>query len=303
VKSLRVIGVSIVAFAAMLWVAGAGWTSPLAPASTSAASANSVTFEDSTAERPDSPDITTVVVSNTNGGQISFKINPFARLTDDMLIGIDLDTDSNASTGDPDTGADYAIELFRGTANLFRWDGSGFSRRQNDPLQATLSFSGLTIKINRSELGGTSRIGFDVIVITGIAVDSSGELDFNNAHADFAPDPGHGLWSYQVKTAALRLVPKSFALSPSRPRAGGLLTANLVVARNDTGAVLKGGTVTCTATVGGARVAVRVHKFVGNQARCAWQVPGSARGKSFRGAVTVLFEGKRISRSFTATVG
>jgi hypothetical protein len=298
--SLRVIGVLAVATAAMLCVAGAGWTSPLAPAATAA---NQTTFEDSTAERPDSPDITTVVVSNTNSGLISFKINPFPRLTDDMLIGIDLDTDSNAATGDPDTGADYSIELFRGAANLFRWDGTNFSRRQNDPLQATLSFSGLTIKINRSELGGTSKLGFGVIVITGIAVDSSGDLDFNNARADLAPDPGHGLWSYQVKTAALRLVSKGFALSPSRPRAGGTLTANLTVARNDTGAVLKGGTVVCSATVGGARVAVRVHKFVGTQARCAWQVPGSARGKPLRGTVTVLFEGKRISRSFTATVG
>jgi hypothetical protein len=298
--SLRVIGVLAVATAAMFCVAGAGWTSPLAPAATAA---NQTTFEDSTAERPDSPDITTVVVANTNSGLISFKINPFPRLTDDMLIGVDLDTDSNPATGDPDTGADYSIELFRGAANLFRWDGTNFSRRQNDPLQATLSFSGLTIKINRSELGGTSKLGFGVIVITGIAVDSSGDLDFNNARADLAPDPGHGLWSYDVKTAALRLVSKGFALSPSRPRAGGMLTANLTVARNDTGAVLKGGAVVCSATVGGARVAVRVHKFVGSQARCAWQVPGSARGKSFRGTVTVLFEGKRISRSFTATVG
>jgi hypothetical protein len=298
--AMRLIGVTAVASAAVLCVAGAAWTSPAAPAATAA---NSVTFEDSTGERPDSPDITTVVVSNTNSGLISIKINGPARLTDDMLIGIDLDTDNNPATGDPDSGADFSIELFRGSANLFRWDGTTFSRRQNDPLQATLSFSGLTIKINRSELGGTSRLGIGVIVITGIVVDSSGEPDFSNARADLAPDPGHGLWKYEVKTAPLRLVAKSFALSPSRPRAGGTLTANLVVARNDTGALLKGGSVICSATVGGARVAVRVHAFVGSQARCAWRVPSSARGKPFHGSVTVLFEGKRISRSFTATVG
>ncbi len=298
---LRVIGVTAIVSVVLPCSAGGAWTSAAAPTATTA---NSVTFQDSTGERPDSPDITTVVVSNTNTGDITFKINPFARLTDDMLIGIDLDSDANASTGDLDTGADYAIELFRGTANLFRWDGTTFSRRQNDPPQSTLTFSGLSIKINTSELGSTTRFNFDVIVITGLAIDpSTGDLDFTNARADFAPDPGHGLWNFSVKTVPLRLLAKSFALTPRRPLAGRTLTANMTVARNDTGAVLKGGSVICSATVGGARVAVRIHKFVGSQARCAWQIPSSARGKSIHGSVTVVFEGKRISRSFAATVG
>jgi hypothetical protein len=300
VKLLRVIGVCAVVAGAVLWTAGGAWTSPAAP---SKAAANSVTFQDSTGERPDAPDITTIVVSNTNSGELSFKINPFARVTDDMLIGIDIDIDANAATGDPDTGADYAIELFRGTANLFRWDGTNFSRRQNDPPQATLTFSGPTIKINTSELGNTTHLKFDAIVITGIVVDSSGDLDFTNARADIAPDFGHGLYDYPVKTAPLRLVAKGFALSPRRPVAGRTLTANLTVARNDTGAVLKGGSVVCSARVAGARVAVRVHRFVGSQARCAWAVPSSARGKPFRGSITVVFEGKKITRSFSATVG
>jgi hypothetical protein len=299
--SLRVIGVTIVASAVLFCLAGGAWSSTATP---SATTANSVTFQDSTGERPDSPDITTVVVSNTNTGSISFKINGPARLTDDMLVGLDVDSDNNPATGDPDTGADYAIELFRGTANLFRWDGTTFSRRQNDPPQATLTFSGLTITLNASELGNTARLGFDVIVITGLIIDpSSGDLDFTNARADLAPDPGHGLWNYTVKAVPLRLLAKSFALTPRRPQAGRTLTASMTVARNDTGAVLKGGSVICSATVGGARVAVRVHKFVGSQARCAWQIPSSARGKSIRGSITIVFEGKRISRSFAATVG
>lgn len=298
---LRVIGVTAVVSVVLPCSAGEAWTSAAAPTATTA---NSTTFQDSTGERPDAPDITTVVVSNTNTGEITFKINPFARLTDDMDVDIYLDTDANAGTGDPDTGADYVIDLFRGSADLFRWDGTNFSRRQNDPPQATLTFSGLSIRINASELGNTARLNFLVLVITGIVVDpSSGEQDFTNARADIAPDLGHGLWSYSVKTAPLRLLAKSFALTPSRPQAGRTLTANMTVARNDTGAVLKGGSVICSATVGGAHVAVRVHKFVGSQARCAWQLPSSARGKSIHGSVTVVFEGKRISRSFAATVG
>lgn len=297
---LRVIGATAVASAVLPCSAGGAWTSAATPRGTTA---NTVTFQDSTGERPDAPDITTVVVSNTNAGAISVKINGFPRLTDDMLVGIDVDSDNNAATGDPDTGADYSIELFRGAANLFRWDGTTFSRRQNDPPQSTLTFSGLTITINASELGNTARLNFGVIVITGIVVDSSGDLDFSNARGDVAPDPGHGLWNYSVKTVPLALLAKSFVLTPRRPQGGRTLTATMVVARNDTGAVLKGGSVICSATVAGTRVEVRVRKFVGNQARCVWQIPSSARGKSIRGSITVLFEGKRVSRSFAATVG
>jgi hypothetical protein len=299
---LRVIGVSAVTAAAVLCTAGGAWTSAAAP---TVATANSITFQDSTGERPDSPDITTVVVSNTNSGDLTFKINPFPRLTDDMLVGIDIDSDANAATGEPNTGLDYAIEVFRGDSALFRWDGTNFTRRQNDPPSATLTFAGptLTTKINASELGNTTHLKFGVTVITGIVVDSSGELDGTNARLDFAPDQGHGLYDYPVRTAPVRLLAKKFALSPSRPTAGRTLTANLTVARNDTGATLKGGTVACTATVGGARIAVRVHRFVGSQARCAWVIPSSARGKSIRGSITVLFEGKRITRNFAARVG
>jgi hypothetical protein len=298
VKLSRVIGVSAIFFAVLAFAAGGAW----APAATTVSTANSTTFQDSTGERADSPDITTVVVSNTNAGAISFKINGPARLTDDMLADLVIDSDNNAATGDPDTGGEYAIELFGGEANLFRWDGTNFSRRTNDPPQSTLTFSQLTITINASELGNTTRFNFAVTVITGITI-VNGDLDFSAARADFAPDLGHGLWNYTVNTAPLKLVAKSYTRTPSRPLAGRTFTAALTVARNDTGAILKGGQVICSATVGGARITARVRKFVGSQARCSWLIPGSARGKPIRGSITVVFEGRRISRSFSATVG
>jgi hypothetical protein len=298
VKLSRIIGVSTIFFAVLVLAAGGAW----APAATTKAAAGSTTFQDSTAERPDSPDITTVVVANTNAGAITFRVNGPTRLTDDMLVDIVVDSDNTATTGDPDTGGEYAIELFGGEANLFKWDGTNFSRRTNDPPQSTLTFSQLAISINASELGNTTRFNFAITVITGVTV-VNGDLDFSSARADFAPDLGHGLWNYKVNTAPLKLVAKGFKLTPSRPVAGRTFTAALTVARNDTGAVLKGGTVVCTATVGGARITARVRKFVGTQARCAWSVPGSARGRPFRGSIAVVFEGRRISRSISATVG
>jgi hypothetical protein len=77
----------------------------------------------------------------------------------------------------------------------------------------------------------------------------------------------------------------------------------MVAARNDTGAVLAGGQVTCSATVGGRRLTARIHRIVNKEARCVWLIPSTARGQTIRGSIAVAFEGVKVSRSFAATVG
>jgi hypothetical protein len=281
----------------------------LVPSAAGAPAANSTTFQDSTGEQAGAPDITTVVVSNNDAGVISFEINVPGRgaLTEDMIVEIVIDADNNPATGDPDpanSGGDYAIELFGGTATLYRWDGTTYSRRGADPPQSSLIFSGLKISINASELGNTTRFNFNTFVATGVIFDrNTGDIDFSKAQADFAPDLGHGLWNFVVRVGQLRLGVKSFSLSPRRPQAGRAFTASMVATRSDTGATLAGGQVSCTATVGGKRLAPRVHAFAGTRARCAWQIPASARGQKLRGTITVVFEGRRVGRSFSATVG
>jgi len=291
---------------ALVVVAGA---CALVPGAVGAPLNNTATFQDSTGERQGAPDITTVVVSNNNAGIVTFKINVPGRatLTDDMLVAFTIDADNNPATGsqDPeDRGGDYAIQLFGGTSDLFRWDGTTYSRNGADPPQASLRFSGMTVFINASDLGNSKRLNFNALVLTGIVVDqNTGDTDFSKAIGDLAPDPGHGFFSYQVKVGQLKLNVKSFALSPSRPQAGRTLTATMSATRSDTGAALAGGQVLCTATIGGKRLAFRTRGFSGGRARCGWQVPASARGQKIRGTITVVFEGRRVSRSFSATVG
>jgi hypothetical protein len=297
----------VVAACAGLTLAVGGALSPAADAAPAASSANRTTFEDSRAEMPNAPDITNVVVTNNDAGRITITINGLPRLVEGMLVGIDIDSDNNPATGSQDPlslGADYAIELLPGNANLFRWDGTGFTRRSNDPPQSTLVFSGttLSVSINAAELGNTTRFNFGVVVVTGIITDSQGNPDFTNAQFDAAPDIGHGFWNYTVRVAPLRLQARSFSLSPRPPRAGSALTARMVAARSDTGAVVTGGRVVCNATVGGRRIA-GAGRFVGREARCTWRVPGSARGARIRGSIAVVFEGRRVTRSFSATVG
>jgi hypothetical protein len=304
VQPLKLFGMAAIAAAMLATQAVAA-----GPTSVSRALPNSVTFPDSTGENPTGgPDIARVVASNNDAGQISFEIGLPNRtsLPPEMLVNVDIDADNNPATGDPETlGADYAIEFFQGQANLFKWDGTNFTRRQGDPAQVSLITSAtaasLTISINAAELNATKRFNFGVIVITGIVVNQqTGDLAFENARFDLAPDAGHGLWNFQVRTAPLRLVARRF--NAGRPVAGRLHTVRMVAARSDTGAVLTGGQVRCAATIAGRRVAAKVHKFVGQEARCAWQIPSGARGGTIRGSITVVFEGLTVRRSFSATI-
>ena len=281
---LAAVGAACVAFPA---AAATERQVPLRAASPAAALDNSTTFEDSVGEDALAPDITTIVVSNNGAGLITFKINMPNRsaFTGDMILDVLVDTDANPKTGDPDSlGADYAMELFQGSINLFRWDGTTFSGSGGVP-QSSLIFSyangALTIRISAADLGNTKKFNFGVLVSSGVVFNSStGDLDFSNSHSDLAPDRGHGFYAYTVKLKPLALVVKKFVKQPASPRAGGAFSVRLVAARNDTGAVLQSGRVTCVATVGGKRLAARTHAVVHQKATCTWTIPASARGQT-----------------------
>jgi hypothetical protein len=287
--------------------AGAGTFGPSSPARVAA---NSATFQDSTGEDPLAPDITTVVVSNNDAGMITFRINipNRAAFDRDMLLGLFVDTDNNAATGDPTTfGADYAIQLLLGDIALFRWDGENFTRRPGDPASTSLLFSyngGVTINISAAELGNTKSFGFSTFVLSGLVIDeTTGDIDFTNAHGDAAPSVDAGLYKFEVKTAPPKLLVKKLVTSPSKPAAGKLFSAKLTVTRSDTGAVLKGGQVTCVGRAGGAALRAKTHRFVGNQAVCIWLIPAGAKGKSFKGSVAVVFEGLRAAKAVSGQIG
>lgn len=271
------------------------------------ASANSTSYQDSSGENPAAPDITTLVVSNTDAGLISFRINLPNRpqLTQDMLIAFEVDSDNNPNTGSPE-GTDYAIELFFGEVSLFRWDGTGFTRRAGDPPATSLIFAyqgGVTITISASELGNTKAFKFNAVAISGIVLDPvTNDLDFTNAVGDAAPAFGAGLYSYQVKLTPPTLVVKKLTPSPARPTAGLSFTLRLVAARSDTGAVVQNGKVTCVGRVGNARLKAQVQRVVAGAATCTWNLPPTAKAKTFRGSVAVVFEGLKASQGYVGKV-
>jgi hypothetical protein len=273
-----------------------------------AGAANSVTFADSTGE-PGVKDITTIVVSNDDQGIVTFRINvpSLPVYTVDVDVDIYVDTDNNAATGSTDIpGVDYVIQLFRGEINLYRWDGTDFTRRFGDPPATTLIYqwaNGVNIKISAAELGNTKRMRFFAGVISGIVFnETTGEPDFTNSVADFAPDLGRGFFTYDVKIAPARVVFKSLKTAPASPKAGKTFTVRMAATRSDTGAAIINGRVDCTAKAGLRNVRPNSERFVGGQAVCVFTVPANAAGKTLRGTITIVFEGKRLVRPFSAKV-
>jgi hypothetical protein len=294
-RSLRpVLGLAILAAVFMVAPAGA---------------ANSVTYQDSTGEPGGVKDITTVVVSNDDKGMITFKLNvPSApSYTVDVDVDIYVDTDNNANTGAVDIGGvDYVIQLFRGEINLYKWDGTDFTRRFGDPPATTLIYqwsNGVSIRISAAELGNAKTFKFFAGVISGITFnETTGEPDFTNSVADFAPDLGRGFYTYEVKVAPARVVFKSLKTAPASPKAGGTFTVRMAATRSDTGAPIINGRVTCTAKAGARTMRPNSARFVGGNAVCVFSVPRGTAGKTIRGTIKITFEGKSLTRPFSTKI-
>jgi hypothetical protein len=269
------------------------------------AKANSQTFTDSTGEDANAPDITTVAVSNDDAGLVTFKVNISNRpaLTADMFMLVYLDTDQHATTGDTKAfGADYLLELDPGSVNLFKWNGSDYTAA---PSQSSVTYSydstGATIRASAGDLGGTKGFNFGLDAVSGVTTDASGNADFSKAHDDFAPDLGHGFYSYQVLTKLVLSV-SSFTTSPKPAKSGKTFVANLAANENDTSGPVQAGTVACTATVVGNHLSATAHRVANGLATCSWSVPRNEKGKTLRGTVSLTVKGTTVVRTFAVKV-
>jgi len=155
--------------------------------------ANSQTYPDSTGEDPAAADITGVVVSNDDNGVITFQTNISNRpaLTGDMGVSVFIDTDQNATDGaGPDfDGAEIELALDSTGVDLGKWNGTGFGFTGSPSSLVASYANGAIIKVKAADVGLTT-FNFFAATITGT------NPDF---HFDFAPDPGHGTFNYQVK--------------------------------------------------------------------------------------------------------
>jgi hypothetical protein len=65
---------------------------------------------------------------------------------------------------------------------------------------------------------------------------------------------------------------------------------------------VQNGKVTCVGRVWNARLKAQVQRVVAGAATCTWNIPVTAKGKTFRGSVAVVFEGLKASQGYASKV-
>ena len=250
------------------------------------ANTNPATFVDTQNDSGTAPDLRTVVASNDTAGAFKFRIN-VSKLTfpSNVLVSLALDTDQNAGTGSG--GFDYIVvcDESNDTVVLRRWDGSQFVPASAPTLSASDDATGVTITLNRTDIGNTGALNFRA---------ETSEGGGGPGHQDFAPDSG--AWSYAL-TAPLTLSIASFK-APTTVSPGKSFLVRMLAMRSDTGEFVSdenGGLVSCRATVGGKLLRARTAGFMETtspeQAACLWRAPTKANHKTIRGSITLRIDG------------
>jgi len=255
-------------------------------------------FPDPGGDQDAAPDITSVRVTDTKDGWISFAIATpnYATLPSEAVVVLAIDSDNRTGTGA--NGSEALITTFGGEIRLERWNpGKEEWVEDSRPSRIRLRNSAnvVTIEIHGSELGSTSRFGFAVT-----AADLSLGAD-DILGIDVAPE-GLAFWKYTlVNRPALVLTKTRLLATPAQPRAGKLFAISIGVRRSDTGAGITSGRVGCDVSVDGKGVAAR-GSVLGGQARCTFLVPKSAAGSRLRGAINVRVDGKSVTARFAYAV-
>jgi hypothetical protein len=274
-KAMRALGVVIAACAAVLLVPSAG------------SAAGSVTYADPTGDGRGAPDIQRVSVSNDDNGRISFRITVDAlAIPSDTRIFVFLDTDRNDATGDPDVlGADYVIadDESDHTFDIARWSATEWVDTPYESVDVHADATGVSIAIDRSELGNTG--GFDFWVRSRVG---DGETQ------TFEDAPDADVWRYD-----LQLAPPPPPPPPPRPKlkrimiagtsllpaSGKLFTFRVTGLQLGSGSMVKPESLLCSAKLAGIPIRGR------GKGGCTWKLATSTKGRKLLVIVDVVYRG------------
>jgi hypothetical protein len=254
----------------------------LIAASAVAASGN---YTDPTGDGRGAPDITNVTVASDAAGTIVFHISVVDLPSPaDVRTFLFLDTDVNPATGSLAAGgAEYffVVDESDNSFDFARWTGSSWD---DDIPYSTVHISsgrsGVTVVVNRSELGDTSGFNFWTRTRAG---------DVSADQADTAPDSG--VWNYSLAAAGPDITSVLVTSAPSfGPKAGKPFTVTPIGLRLPAGpdpiSILPHpDSYTCTAKLGGQALRGR------GTGGCTWSLPKKARGKTLSVTLTVSYQG------------
>lgn len=274
-------------------------TSPMhTAAATRASGGPPYTVADPAGDSGTAPDITGLDINADDSGQATFGVDvPIVATDTTSIVSVFIDADRNPATGDPNSfAADYEIDSYQAdhTFSIEMWD-SGSATWIEDPNYSTVSVNydstGVSFSINRSDLGGASKIG---VFATSITSDTA----YGPGQYDELPNTGTTLFDLSPMTLSVATF-KSVWIKGATTQ----LVFALIAKRSDSGSYVSGtdGKLSCTATIAGKKIPVGTSGFVTAQqiavGTCVWKLAKKYKGKTIRGTVTVTVGDRTISRS------
>ena len=265
--------------------------------------ANSTTYTDPQGDaQAGGMDITTVIASNDDAGNLNFQIRIASHATfpPDQTIFIFVDADRNNATGSS-AGDEFVILALPpgNVTGLARWDTNQrtFVLVPGAAITGSFAANVQTIAFNRSILAANlATFEFDV----GTGRDDRPDFD------DFAPNDAQ--YTYEIRIGAAPPPPPpsenrvritGFKREPATPTTGESFTVTVTVARVGRAGRFNG-TVYCSTLPGVQR---RWFGSVGpGRASCRWDIPRNAVGKIVRGTISVSEEGPIVTRRFAGRV-
>jgi hypothetical protein len=237
------------------------------------------------------PDVTGATVSSMADGQIVFRIG-ITNLpsSGEVRTVVLVDSDANPDTGKLESvGAEYFFVVSQADRSygFARWTGSAWDwDTPYSSVRVSTGSDGVTISVNKSELGGTAQLNFWARTLTA----EGGE-----GNQDTAPDSG--LWNYDLAAGGPDIQGVTITTAPKfGPKAGKRFTVEVAGLKlPPDGAAVSilphPESTACTATLAGRRLA---------GTGCSWKVPKRTRGKTIVVSVTVSYQGasKTIPFSF-----
>lgn len=293
-----------------LVVAAAAAAFALPAASSPAASPVTYTATDPSPDTPGAPDITSVVVTDTTQGLITFQIN-FAPGTEQQALdsfGVYVDSDQNPTTGDTSVaGTDFLIQYYGGSdggLGVYKWDGtSAYQFVTSSSLRGTFSGDSQYFVVAASELGITDGFNFNVAAAIGADPGTSSQVDY-------LPEDGTN-FHYSMQSKAIVTL-KVSDWEDFTPHAGKIYATAIIATRSDTNAPLSGGaTIKCVLTINGrvgpsaSRGFTTVAWYKGGRKRaavCSWRLPSGSAGAKLVATESVTLGGSTVSRAYVARV-
>jgi hypothetical protein len=249
------------------------------------------TYTDGTGEDAASADLTTIAVSNSAASKtLTFKIQiaNMPALEDNALVGVFVDADRNASTGE--SGFDYGFFADKTGYELDKWDGTQFTAVTPFTAQVSYNAGLLTAVFDPAALGSPKSFDFGVLTFRG--------PDPANPAVDVAPD-ANGLFTYTLVQAAPVVKPtvkgSTVTVTPV-PTAGKRLKVGPFAVKLSDGTSVSATGVSCTATVGGVRL-----KGTG-AGGCTFTLAKKAKGKKLVVKVSGRYGGATLSKTVSYTV-